>query len=146
MNRKHLWIISLVLFYLACDNRTAAEMYNEEFIMPGAKGEVVRTELWKGGLLVVHIIDSNGSDSMLQVSNRAEILDDIKPEDEIEKLPQSNKCILTRKDSIKLIDCIDLTGLRQETRENLESIPQWERKNINRWIDKNEFIQIKRID
>ncbi|MBO0328935.1 hypothetical protein [[Muricauda] lutisoli] len=146
MNRKHLWIISLVLFCLSCDNRTAAEMYNEEFIMPGAKGEVVRTELWKGGLLVIHIIDSDGSDSILQVFNRDEILDDIKPEDKIEKLPQSNKCILTRKDSIKLIDCIDLTGLRQDTREALESISQWNRKNINRWIYKNEFNRIKGIN
>ena len=127
-----LWVCAISF---SCDNRSAGKMYKEDFIVPSAEGIIDSTELWKGGLLVIYL---NQKDKIVQVTNDQVVLEEIKKNDFLKKLPNSNKCYIERNDSIFYFDCIDLKRLRKETIDSIGAVNQWERNKINHWIKLND--------
>ena len=139
MRTKYTHLISLFLFcfLISCDNRTALDIYKEQ-LNEQTQGKVRSTELWKGGLLVIHLRATDGSESIAEVNNDHDVLASIKKGDYFEKHPNSNKCLIRRNDSILFLDCIKLERLEKEVRNSLLPVEQWERQEINQWNYKPE--------
>src|SRR5690606_25504434 len=130
---KYLSILLLLIIRISCKSRTEAEIYTESYIEQGAEGTVLRTELWKGGLLKVFIQNLVNKEEIVGVFNDYDILIQIQPHDYFKKFEGSNKAFIKRKDSIFYFDNVFLEKLNEDAAEILSDIEQWDRQNINKW-------------
>lgn len=128
--RNILICFCLIVYGYGCDNRTAAEMYKEELIIPAFEGIVDSTELWKGGGLVVSLKEKKET---VGITNNHSVLEEIRKGDFFKKTANSNKCSIKRGDSIFYFDCVNLKRLNQKTKDDLGEINQWDRNKINHW-------------
>jgi len=128
---KIIVLFGLTFFHLvSCDDRTRPEFYRDVFINSSVKGVVEKTELWKGGTLVITL---KGSDNAGEIINRYEISMNIKKGDYFAKKAHSNKCLIQRKDSLLLFDCVELERLKFVFKDSISTIEQWDRANVNKW-------------
>ncbi len=138
-------LIKITIFILfssivtSCDNRSGAEALHDylkdELLPKNLEGFVKKTELWKGCYYDIDLKTKTGKIEKIRISNDCDILFQIKKGDYINKIINSNKCSITRNDSIIYIDCFDLKRQTDKDKSLLTDlkIEQWDRAIINKW-------------
>lgn len=132
MINKILIILSLLML-LSCDFGNELKIYKDA-LHPEFKGQISSVEYWKGGLLVIHLKTSNTDESIAELTNDYDILQQIKSGYYFEKKPNSNKCLVKTNDSIFYFDCVFLKKLKTEIADSLLGVEQWDRDMVNKWM------------
>jgi hypothetical protein len=132
MINKILIILSFLML-LSCDFGNELKIYKDA-LQPGFKGQISNIEYWKGGLLVIHLKAPDTNESIAELTNDYDILQQIKSGYYFEKKPNSNKCLVKTNDSIFYFDCVFLKKLKTEIADSLSVVEQWDRNIINKWM------------
>lgn len=119
--------ILIALFILKmCDNTTMYDIYKNENLPKEIKGNIINIELYKGGNITLTIQEKRRKNIAINSS----LKDIIRIGDFFEKTSSSNKCIISRNDSVYYFDCFKIP---KEIRDSLGEIQEWPRDIVGKW-------------
>jgi hypothetical protein len=126
-------LTSMLLLFFSC-NRTMLDLYRDENLPREINGEVTEIVKYKGGGNLISVRKQKSIFSKkIALDNR--ITNFIRIGDYLEKIANSNMCIVQRSDSIIYLDCYDIPV---RIRKELGPIKEWQREEVGNWKLKNE--------
>ena len=126
-------LLLVLLLVSACNNQSRLDIYRDSTIQPAVYGEIEKTELWRGGSLVIYLDETNANRGRFQIRNYRNVLDEIQPGLRFKKIPNSNKCMIFTSDSLFCFDCIALIREKESIRDSLKAVSQWGRDSVDKW-------------
>tara|TARA_Y100001968_G_C18917738_1_gene508288 strand:- start:169 stop:588 length:420 start_codon:yes stop_codon:yes gene_type:complete len=134
MENNVLFVILLIIC-LSCDNRTRAELFQDEYVSNQAQGIIREIELMKGCLLSIEF-ENGQSVGLLDACTISNV---IRNGDSLVKYKNSAKVLLYRRDSVFAINSITPKVIPSEDLDSIETFEFWNENFTNRWYHTSEF-------
>ena len=131
-------VISITILLLDCGNKTMYDVFKNENIPLELNGKIIDIDFYKGGKTTLTVKENNGKKS---AAFDKRYYDLIQLSDSIKKKPNSNKCVIIRKDSVFFLDCYEFEGRLKDSFPNLT---KWSEKIKGKWVSKNNA-EIKKL-
>ncbi|MFH4968742.1 hypothetical protein V8G61_11120 [Gaetbulibacter sp. M240] len=124
-------MILMTIILIGCGNKTMYDVFKNENIPLELNGKIIDIDYYKGGNTILTVRNKTGKNSGAFDKRFYEL---VQLWDSIKKKPYSNKCLITRKDSIFFLDCYEFD---ENLKDSFPNLSKWNEKIKGKWISKN---------
>lgn len=124
-------VVALIIVTItySCNQSTMLDIFRDENIPLEIHGKVTEIKKFRGGNVTLKIEEITGGTDYIAVGNL--VAEYIRKKDTFEKLPNSNKCLIKRNDSIIFLECFEIP---KDIEDQLGEIKEWEKIKTRKWF------------